>query len=169
MHHELSDFSLEFIQQKIGPSLQQAFNDQSSQYRNYNTYDLFTPEYGDSVPSLVMGAAGMTFEKGTSEVYGKQVYDHYLAIDETMNVTSENKIELMTEWVKQWQEAIDQGAACQLQPNKLVSPLHSEIIQQPRSRCAATSSGPASTPVTCRSCSPSCRTWASTSTVSTAT
>ena len=35
-----------------------------------------------------MGAAGMTYEKGTSEVYGKQVYDHYLAIDTTINVTS---------------------------------------------------------------------------------
>lgn len=131
VHHELSYFSLDFIQNKIGPRLQAAFNDQSSQYRNYNTYDLFTPEYGDSVPSLVMGAAGMTFEKGTSESYGKQVYDHYLAIDETINVTSEHKVELMREWVAQWQEAVDQGAACELQPNKLVSPLHSEIIQQP--------------------------------------
>jgi len=83
------------------------------------------------VPSLVMGAAGMTFEKGSNEVYGKQVYDHYLAIDETMNVTSENKDALMTAWVTQWQEATDQGAACELQPNKLVSPLHAEIIQQP--------------------------------------
>ena len=32
-----------------------------------------------------MGAAGMTYEKGNSEVYGKQVYDHYLAMDKTIN------------------------------------------------------------------------------------
>ncbi len=48
------------------------------QYQNYNSYDMFTPEYGDTVPSLLMGAAGMTYEKGSDENYGKQVYDHYL-------------------------------------------------------------------------------------------
>lgn len=131
VHHELSDFTLDTIQNTIGPALQQKFNDQSGQYQNYNSYDLFTPEYGDSVPSLIMGAAGMTYEKGVSEAYGKQAYDHYLAIDETINVVSDQKVRLTTEWVEQWQEAIDQGAACGLQPNKLVSPLHDTITQQP--------------------------------------
>ena len=110
MHHEVSNFSLDFIQNRIGPALQQKFNDQSIAYRNYNTYDLFVPEYGDSVPSLFSGAAGMTFEKGTSEVYGKQVYDHYLAIDETVNVTVRDKVALLAAWTQQWQEAVDQGA-----------------------------------------------------------
>ena len=91
VHHEISHFALDFIQNGIGPALQRAFNDQSAQYQNYNSYDMFTPEYGDTVPSLIMGAAGMTYEKGNSEVYGKQVYDHYLAIDTTLNVTSERQ------------------------------------------------------------------------------
>ena len=30
VHHEVSDFSLDFIQNRIGPALQQKFNDQSS-------------------------------------------------------------------------------------------------------------------------------------------
>lgn len=136
VHHELSSFTLGFIQDKIGPALQRKFNDQSSQYNNYNRYDMFTPEYGDTVPSFLMGAAGMTYEKGVDEVYGKQVYDHYLAIDETINVTSQSKAQILGDWVEQWQEAIDQGAACTLQPNKLVSPLHTEITQQPdRNTC----------------------------------
>ena len=50
VHHEISSFSLDFIQNQIGPALQRAFNDQSSQYQNYNSYDMFTPEYGDTVP-----------------------------------------------------------------------------------------------------------------------
>ena len=131
VHHEISDFALDFIQDKIGPALQQRFNDQSSAYQNYNRYDLFTPEYGDTVPALLMGAAGMTYEKGTSESYGKQVYDHYLAMDTTVNVTSNDKVGLLSGWIAQWQEAIDQGARCELQRNKLVSPLHTEITQQP--------------------------------------
>jgi hypothetical protein len=132
VHHEISDFSLDFIQHGIGPALQRAFNDQSSQYQNYNSYDLFTPEYGDTVPSLIMGAAGMTYEKGSSEVYGKQVYDHYLAIDTTINVAAQDKVRLTSDWVRQWGEAVQQGQQCALQPNKLVSPLHDTIKQQPK-------------------------------------
>jgi hypothetical protein len=130
VHHEISKFSLDFIQNQIGPALQKAFNDQSGQYQNYNSYDLFTPEYGDTVPSLIMGAAGMTYEKGTDESYSKQVYDHYLAIDTTINLTAQNKVSILQGWVKQWQQAVDQGAGCELQPNKLVSPLHDTIQQQ---------------------------------------
>jgi hypothetical protein len=130
VHHEISAFALDFIQNDIGPMLQRLFNDQSSAYQNYNTYDLFAPIYGDSVPTLLDGAAGMTYEKGTQDVYGKQVYDHYLAMDATDDVTSDQKVQVLTGWVKQWGEAIEQGAECALQPNKLVSPLHTEIRVQ---------------------------------------
>ena len=39
------------IGELIGPAIRQAFNDQSIDYFNYQTYDLFVPEYGDTVPS----------------------------------------------------------------------------------------------------------------------
>jgi hypothetical protein len=131
VHHEISHFALNLIQDVIGPALQSRFNDQSLQYRNYNRYDLFTPEYGDSVPSLILGGAGMTYEKGTSEDYGKQVYDHYLAMDETANVVSKEAKGLTEGWVEQWGEAEQQGANCEVQKNVLVSPLHETITQQP--------------------------------------
>jgi hypothetical protein len=131
VHHEISDFSLSTIQNKIGPALQRVFNDQSALYRNYNQYDLFTPEYGDTVPSLIMGAAGMTYEKGNAEVYSRQVYDHYLAIDQTINVIADDKVSTTREWVKQWQDAVEQGEQCTLQPNKLVSPLHDQLDPVP--------------------------------------
>ena len=100
-------------------------------YQNYNVYDLFAPIYGDSVPALLDGAAGMTYEKGSSEAYGKQVYDHYLAMDATENITSDQKVKVLDGWVRQWGEARQQGAECQLQMNKLVSPLHTQIFDQP--------------------------------------
>ena len=131
VHHEISDFTVDFIGDLIGPAIRQAFNDQSIDYFNYDTYDLFVPEYGDTVPSLLSGAAGMTFEKGTSELYGKQVYEHYVAIDETINVTVRNKAAVLTGWVKQWAEAVRQGANCFLEPNELVSPLVEAIRRQP--------------------------------------
>jgi Zinc carboxypeptidase len=131
VHHEVSQFAIDFIQNDIGPMLQRMFNDQTVAYQNYNVYDLFAPIYGDSVPALLDGAAGMTYEKGSTEIYGKQVYDHYLAMDATENITSDQKVQILDGWVRQWGEARQQGAECQLQMNKLVSPLHTQIFSQP--------------------------------------
>jgi len=119
---EISHSALDAIQNTIGPAIQQAFNDQTGQYRNYNEYDLFVPEYGDTVPALLMGGAGMTYEKGNDESYGKQVYDHYLAIDTTVDAVAEQKDALQQSWVAQWPEAVQQGQKCQLQANTQVSP-----------------------------------------------
>ena len=181
VHHEISHFALDFIQHGIGPALQDAFNAQSIAFRNYSQYDLFTPEYGDTVPALIMGAAGMTYEKGTSEAYAKQVYDHYLAIDTTIKATVQDKTAITTGWVEQWEEAVDQGANCALQKNTLVSPLHDTLKQNrpTTTPSAATSSSPTSTPATSprwsRTCSASAcgssastRRWPSTATTSTA-
>ena len=52
-------------------------------------------------------------------------------MDATDNVTSDQKVDVLTGWVKQWGEAVQQGAECTLQPNKLVSPLHTEIASRP--------------------------------------
>lgn len=131
VHAEVSSASLDLINKTIGPAMQKKFNDQSSPYQNYNTYDMFAPIFGDSVPSLMWGGAGMTYEKGTSELYSKQVYDHYLAMDETINVTSRDKTRIMTEWINQWEEAKEQGENCMLEQNELVSPLRETIVQQP--------------------------------------
>ena len=120
--NEISHSALGAIQNVIGPAIQNAFNDQTGQYRNYNTYDLFVPEYGDTVPSLLQGGAGMTYEKGNNENYGKQVYDHYLAMDTTVNVVADNKASMQTDWIKQWPEAVSQGKDCIVQNNTQVSP-----------------------------------------------
>ena len=76
------DFATDTLQDAIGPALQERFNDQGLQYRSYNTYDRFSPSSADTATSLFMGAAGVLIEKGSSEVYGKQVYDLYLAMDD---------------------------------------------------------------------------------------
>jgi hypothetical protein len=133
VHHEISDASIDLINNTFGAAIQDKFNDQSLAYRNYNAYDLFSPVYGDSVPALMWGGAGMTFEKGTSELYAKQVYDHYLAMDTTVNTASRDKERILTEWILQWQEAKEQGERCELQENKLVAPFRTEadLVQQP--------------------------------------
>ena len=79
----------------------------------------------------------MTFEKGTSEVYGKQVYDHYLAIDETVNVTVARQGPAARRLDRSsGRRRVDQGADCTLQPNKLVSPLHRDDLRAAADRAA---------------------------------
>ena len=126
--NEISHFALNLIDDVIGPGIQQSFNDQSGQYRNYNTYDLFVPEYGDTVPALIMGSAGMTYEKGTNESYGKQVYDHYLAMDTTVNEIASRKADLVKKWIAQWPEAVQQGQDCKQQGNSQVSPVVVDVL-----------------------------------------
>ena len=57
---------------------------------NYSQYDLFTPEYGDTVPVADDGRGRHDVREGHADLR-KQVYDHYLAIDTTINVTAEDK------------------------------------------------------------------------------
>jgi hypothetical protein len=134
--HELSSFSVDTVQETIGPALQERFNGQGLQYRSYNGYDLFAPT-AYTATSLFMGTGGVTVEKGTNEVYGKQVYDLYLAMDETLSVVSARKAALAKAWAAQWGEAAAQGTACTLQSNRLISALHQPpsgtIFQQPGS------------------------------------
>ncbi|MBN8867428.1 MAG: hypothetical protein J0H98_07725 [Solirubrobacterales bacterium] len=131
VHAEISDASMNAINSTYGPALQKRFNDQNISYNNYSSYDLFTPEYGDTAPSLLLGAAGMTYEKGRGGTYAKQVYDHYLSLDETLNTTSRLKTKILGAWVDQWYEAIQQGANGELEPNQIVSPSHSIVWDVP--------------------------------------
>ena len=86
-----------------------------------------------------MGSAGMTYEKGNNESYGKQVYDHYLAMDTTVNEVAARKADLLKKWIAQWPEAIQQGQDCKQQGNSQVSPV---VDRQPRRRRVDNGSGP---------------------------
>ena len=54
-------------------------------FTNYDTYDLFFMGYGDTVPSTLFGAAGMTFEKGGAAALSAQGGRALLAADTTLS------------------------------------------------------------------------------------
>ena len=152
VHHEISHFALDFIQHGIGPALQDAFNDAVDRVPQLQPYDLFTPEYGDTVPALIMGAAGMTYEKGTSEAYAKQVYDHYLAIDTTIkaDVAGQDRDHARA-GSSSGGEAVDQGAelrSCRRTRWSARCTTRSSRTRPTTTPSAATSSSPTSTPAT---------------------
>ena len=132
VHHEISDFSLDFIQNGIGPALQRAFNDQSAQYQNYNSYDMFTPEYGDTVPVADHGRRRHDVREGQQRGLRQAGLRPLPRDRHDAQRDVGRQGQLLDDWVRQWGEAVDQGQDCALQPNKLVSPLHDTIKQQPK-------------------------------------
>ena len=149
VHHEISDFAVDYIGDLIGPAIRQAFNDQSIDYFNYQTYDLFVPEYGDTVPSLLVGRRRHDVREGHERglrqaglraLPGDRRHDRRHGPQQAGDPARAGS--------EQWAEAVRQGAGCDLEPNELVSPLTSRSSSSPPTRCAATSSGPTATRAT---------------------
>ena len=76
-----------------------------------------------------MGGAGMTYEKGNNENYGKQVYDHYLAMDETVNVIAAQKTRADGRLGQAVAGGGRSGRSCKLQDNTQVSPPAVDLLE----------------------------------------
>ena len=64
VHHEVSQFALDFIQRRHRPDAAADVQRPDGRLPNYNTYDLFAPSYGDSVPALLDGARRHDLREG---------------------------------------------------------------------------------------------------------
>jgi hypothetical protein len=122
IHHEISSTALDHINNVYSPAMRTAADAAGYDYTNYTTYDLFAMIYGDTVPSTAFGAAGMTFEKGSSSPYPEKAFEQYTNQQASLNAAVENKDRLVTEWAAQFPEAIIQGAEGKLEPNVVVQP-----------------------------------------------
>ncbi|WP_218004788.1 M14 family zinc carboxypeptidase [Microtetraspora niveoalba] len=91
-------------------------------YFNYATYDMFYMGYGDTVPATGFGAAGMTFEKGSSSSVEDRVQQQFNTQWATIGWAADNRREILDGYYKIWQTAIEQGKAGTLEPNEVVQP-----------------------------------------------
>ncbi|MEO3816729.1 M14 family zinc carboxypeptidase [Plantactinospora sp. B24E8] len=91
-------------------------------YFNYDTYDLFFMGYGDTVPTTGFGAAGMTYEKGSSSAVPDRVQQQFHTQWATLGWAAANKREVLTGYYNIWQDALAQGRAGTLEPNEVVQP-----------------------------------------------
>ena len=158
---------------RSGPALQERFNDQGLQYRNYNAYDLFSNEYGDTGAVAVHGRRRHDVREGLQRGL-RQAGLRPLPGDgrDAQRRLQAQGRSSRKEWASQWAEAAAQGAACELQENRLDQPAApaAERRDHPAARptrSAATTSRPASTPATSRGSSTSCAAATSRSTRST--
>jgi len=122
IHHEISNTALTHINEVYGPAMRAAADSAGYDYTNYTSYDLFAMIYGDTVPSTAFGAAGMTFEKGSTSPYTEKTFEQYTNQRASLDALVEQKAKIVGEWAGQFHEAIAQGAAGDLEPNVVVQP-----------------------------------------------
>ena len=79
IYHEITDESVDWINNLYGGAMIDEFTRQGIPFFNRDVYDLFYMGYGDTVPSTGFIAAGMTFEKASGDPTPRRVYEQYLA------------------------------------------------------------------------------------------
>jgi hypothetical protein len=129
IHHEIAGEVVDWIN-RIGTANAAGFGYNgacddavtSECYFNYATYDLFYMGYGDTVPATGFGAAGMTFEKGSSSAVQDRVQQQFNTQWATLGWAAANKREVLTGYYKIWKDALAEGAAGKLEPNEVVQP-----------------------------------------------
>ena len=126
VYHEITDESIDWINNIYGASLAAEFTRQGIPFFNRDIYDLFYMGYGDTVPSTGFISAGMTYEKNEDDPLSARAYEQYVAQWVSLSQGAIRKQEILSEWAAAWREAYAQGVAGQLEPNELINELDSE-------------------------------------------
>ncbi|GLW22326.1 M14 family zinc carboxypeptidase [Microbispora triticiradicis] len=129
IHHEIADQPVNWIN-RIGAANAAGFGYNGACgaavstecYFNYATYDLFYMGYGDSVPAAGFGAAGMTFEKGSTSAVEDRVQQQFNTQWATTGWAADNRREVLDGYFSIWRTALAEGAAGALEPNEVVQP-----------------------------------------------
>ena len=121
-YHEIADPAVDWINDIYGAAMQDEFDERGIPYFNYDTYDLFYAGYGDTVPANGFGAAGMTFEKANGDPAPQRVLEQYITQWTSLSAAAINKARILREWHGEWVEAVRQGEAGELEPNRTYEP-----------------------------------------------
>ncbi len=129
IHHEIADQPVDWIN-RIGEANKAGFGFNGACggavtvecYFNYATYDLFYMGYGDTVPAAGFGAAGMTFEKGSTSAVPDRVQQQFNTQWATTGWAAANKHEILSSYFQIWKTALAEGAQGKLEPNEVVQP-----------------------------------------------
>ena len=122
VYHEITDESVDWINNVYGGPMAEEFERQGIDYFNRDVYDLFYMGYGDTVPATGFISAGMTYEKGSESPISERSYEQYLTQWVSLSQAAIRKTEILTEWAGAWREAYRQGQRGALEPNELINP-----------------------------------------------
>ena len=129
IHHEIASESVTWINE-IGEANKAAFNYNGACgpgvtiecYFNYDVYDLYFMGYGDTVPATAYGAAGMTYEKGSSSPIELRVDQQFRTQWATVGWASDNRERILRDYYNIYKDALAQGEQGSLEPNEVLQP-----------------------------------------------
>jgi len=129
IHHEVATESVTWINE-IGEANKAGFNYNGACssavttecYFNYDIYDLYFMGYGDTVPATAYGAAGMTYEKGSSSPIELRVDQQLRTQWATIGWASDNRERIVRDYYNIYKDALAQGQQGSLEPNEVLQP-----------------------------------------------
>ncbi len=125
-YHEISDTTMDWINEIYGPAMADAFRARQQggdfTFFNFSPYDFFAIVYGDTVPDTLFTGAGMTFEKGTQDQYSQRVLEHFVAGWASIKAASDHKEQVLNDLYGSYVTALAEGAAGRLEPNSVQEP-----------------------------------------------
>ena len=116
-YHEVPQNALGWINQLYSPAIAAEFDRQKIAYFHGAPYDLYAAEYSDSVTTLGLHAAGMTFEKYSGAGIETRVKEHYSAMWSSLLAAAGRKTSILNDWYQSHVEARGQGTSGTLSPN----------------------------------------------------
>jgi hypothetical protein len=134
VYHEITDESIDWINNTYGAAMAREFERQGIPYFNRDIYDLFYMGYGDTVPSTGFISAGMTFEKSSGDPIEQRTYEQYVTQWISLSQGAQHRKSILTRWHNAWVEAFEQGVAGTLEPNKIINPGNEVETEVPETR-----------------------------------
>jgi hypothetical protein len=123
-YHETPDTAHDWINGLYSPAIVDQFDKEKIKFFHGAPYDFFATVFGDTVPATGYHAAGMTFEKESSDAIAVREHEHFTSIWASIAAGAAARTSVVTDWHVSWVEARDEGAAGQLEANHVFEPKH---------------------------------------------
>ncbi len=125
IYHETPNLVYDEIQHVYGTANAAAFDAEGWRYETWDSgYDFFAQEYGDTVPTTQMGAAGMTYEQGTGAPYPVRVRHHFTTGLVSLYAGATHRESILRNWRATFVQAKAEGTRCRLERNIIFNPGH---------------------------------------------
>ncbi|HEX5015164.1 MAG TPA: M14 family zinc carboxypeptidase [Candidatus Limnocylindrales bacterium] len=123
-YHEIPDQAHEWINEKYSPAIVSQFTKEGIKFFHGAPYDFFAVVFGDTVPATAYGAAGMTFEKQSSDPISEREHEHFTSIWASLAAGAAEGPQMLLDWHQSWVDAYEEGVEGKLEGNAVFEPKH---------------------------------------------
>ena len=123
-YHETPDTAHDWINGLYSPAIVNQFDAEKIKFFHGAPYDFFATVFGDTVPATGYHAAGMTFEKQSSDAIAVREHEHFTSIWASIAAGAAARSSVVPAWRASWVEAFHEGEMGTLEDNAVFEPKH---------------------------------------------